>query len=168
MCPFVSLVYIFERNFLIYAHLYIFLYPISLSILLPNHCSRVCTPTTTISYRISTRSPLARAYHLSHLLDLIEFFPEEEMFPPNESVEILHSDKDDPIFRLIKESLSLSLSLFLAFAVPFCSCRLMLPSPRPPSAFSARFLLLLQLCLKRYFIKCTRSVLTCVQTYIRK
>lgn len=44
----------------------------------------------------------------SHLLDLIEFFPEEEMFPPNESVEILHSDKHDPIFRLIKESLSLS------------------------------------------------------------
>lgn len=43
----------------------------------------------------------------SHLLDLIEFFPEEEMFPPNESVEILHSDKHDPIFRLIKESFSL-------------------------------------------------------------
>lgn len=43
----------------------------------------------------------------SHLLDLIEFFPEEEMFPPNESVEILHSDKHDPIFRLIKESISL-------------------------------------------------------------
>ena len=44
---------------------------------------------------------------LPHLLDLIEFFPEEEMFPPNESVEILHSDKHDPIFRLIKESFSL-------------------------------------------------------------
>lgn len=49
----------------------------------------------------------------SHLLDLIEFFPEEEMFPPNESVEILHSDKHDPIFRLIKERAS---SLFLAFS----------------------------------------------------
>lgn len=48
----------------------------------------------------------------SHLLDLIEFFPEEEMFPPNESVEILHSDKHDPIFRLIKERAS----LFLAFS----------------------------------------------------
>lgn len=50
----------------------------------------------------------------SHLLDLIEFFPEEEMFPPNESVEILHSDKHDPIFRLIKESFSLSLSSLLS------------------------------------------------------
>lgn len=53
----------------------------------------------------------------SHLLDLIEFFPEEEMFPPNESVEILHSDKHDPIFRLIKESFSLS--FLLAFVAPF-------------------------------------------------
>lgn len=62
------------------------------------------------SLRLRPPSPLAR----SHLLDLIEFFPEEEMFPPNESVEILHSDKHDPIFRLIKESLSFSLFLALS------------------------------------------------------
>lgn len=69
----------------------------------------------------------------SHLLDLIEFFPEEEMFPPNESVEILHSDKHDPIFRLIKESLSLSLSsllsshLFVAAHRPFLALPFFVP-----------------------------------------
>lgn len=80
--------------------------PISLSILLANCRLRVCTlpPRRHLLHLLypAAPSPLAS----SHLLDLIEFFPEEEMFPPNESVEILHSDKHDPIFRLIKESLS--------------------------------------------------------------
>lgn len=71
----------------------------------------------------------------SHLLDLIEFFPEEEMFPPNESVEILHSDKHDPIFRLIKESLSLS--FLLASVAPFRSCGP--PLPRSPFFLSTIF-----------------------------
>lgn len=55
---------------------------------------------------------------LPHLLDLIEFFPREEMFPPNESVEILHSDKRDPIFRLIKESFP-PRRPFISFFTPF-------------------------------------------------
>lgn len=75
--------------------------PISLSILLLNRRLRVCTP----PYLLHP-CPFP-SLTTSHLLDLIEFFPEEEMFPPNESVEILHSDKHDPIFRLIKESISL-------------------------------------------------------------
>lgn len=75
--------------------------PISLSILLPNRRLRVCTPP-----HLLHPCPFP-SLTTSHLLDLIEFFPEEEMFPPNESVEILHSDKHDPIFRLIKESISL-------------------------------------------------------------
>jgi len=89
---------------------------------LSNRRLRVCIPAT--SY-ISLPVPFATT---SHLLDLIEFFPEEEMFPPNESVEILHSDKHDPIFRLIKESFSLS--FLRAFVAPFRSCGP--PFPRSP------------------------------------
>lgn len=75
---------------------------VSPSILLGNRRLRVCT-----TRHLLHLYPAAPPHGGSHLLDLIEFFPEEEMFPPNESVEILHSDKHDPIFRLIKESLSL-------------------------------------------------------------
>lgn len=65
----------------------------------------------------SLRHPPSLTF-LPHLLDLIEFFPREEMFPPNESVEILHSDKRDPIFRLIKESFP-PRRPFISFFTPF-------------------------------------------------
>lgn len=90
----------------------------------------------------------ASARGVSHLLDLIEFFPEEEMFPPNESVEILHSDKHDPIFRLIKESLSLP-CLRRQFLVSVD--RSLLPAVTP--RFSSHDF---RLCPKRFPIKRTR------------
>lgn len=88
----------------------------------------------------------------SHLLDLIEFFPEEEMFPPNESVEILHSDKHDPIFRLIKESLSL---------FPPCLRRTFSQLPTAPSSLSLFSFHDLRLYLKCFPIKHARYSCTC-------
>lgn len=91
----------------------------------------------------------------SHLLDLIEFFPEEEMFPPNESVEILHSDKHDPIFRLIKESLSL---------FPPCLRRTFSQLRTAPSSLSLFSFHDLRLYLKCFPIKHARYSCTC-RTY---
>lgn len=71
------------------------------------------------------------------------------MFPPNESVEILHSDKHDPIFRLIKESLSLP-CLRRRFLVAVD--RSFLPFRRHPLFSSYDF----RLCPKRFPIKRTR------------